>query len=1131
MTTKICFYGIFFQCLFIGLLFAHDGIAQKPKALEDIYIVIGFEQDRLVDALTKIERETDFKFSYYKKELPDSPINLEYANRNIKAILYAVAKQASVKFKRINNTILVDNAMPGDESAEATALIIEQIRVSGRVVSSQGEVLPGVNVVEKGTNNGTITDAEGKYMLEVSEGATLVFSFVGFVDEEVAVGNQSVIDITLLPDVTALEEIVVVGYGTQEKRDVTGSIATISSQQLDDMPVASFTEALAGQAAGVQVQQVSGAPGANPVIRIRGTGSISAGNEPLIVIDGYPVEQGGLNMINPDDIESVDILKDASAAAIYGSRGGNGVVLITTKRGSVGKTRINVEAWTGFQEVPQNARYDMLNAREFAELFVEGRNYEYVFREGGDPSDPNDVRPPNYTIPPEFLDPEALGEGTDWQEEIFQTAPMHNISLSASGGNEKFRYAVSGNYLTQEGVVINSDFTRYALRVNLDGNLTDKLKLGFNLAPTYSENNEVRSGGQWFGRSVIGAALVIFPNIPVYNEDGTYTDMMNYWPWTGTVENPVKIANETLDENTNLRLFSNMHLDYEIIEGLNLKISFGTDINTSRRDFFRSSLIGIGGPPPSIPLGIAENSQDINWLNENTLTYSKNIAEDHQLNVLLGYTVQKARFESSNMQATNFPNDQVPTLNAGQVTQGRTFEEEWSLISYLGRVNYTFKNRYLVSAAIRRDGSSRFGSGNRWGVFPSASLGWRLSEEDFMQNVPMISDLKLRASYGLTGNNAIPNYGAVGLLSPTNYITGEGTGDVVTGLSPSSLSNVNLGWEKNRQIDVGVEVGLFENRLALEVDYFQRNTSDLLLNVPIPATLGFRRALVNIGEVQNRGWEISASSVNVDGAFRWTTEFNIFTTRNEVLALGPEGDPINVGTHITEIGQPIGMFFGYNILGIYDTQEEIDNNPSVGGNFGSTPGDLWYEDVNEDGVINANDRTVIGNPWPDFVYGMTNNFSYKNFDLSIFFQGIQGNDIYSVTQRFIQNIWGTINSTTAVLDRWRSPENPGNGLIPKASMFESGQNDQNSSRFVQDGSFLRVRNVTLGYRLPKDVLSRINLADVRVYASVQNLFTFTDYEGYNPEINTQGGDPLRPGTDDLGYPVPRTYSLGINLSF
>ncbi len=1150
-------FAVFFHFLPDAAKAQHVAFAPQKAFQQDVTV-------SLKEALTEIETIYKVSINYNSEIVQDIQVKKNPDAVNVEEALRNILQPINYKFLKIEDDTYVILSL--EEEKETRLPVLEpstkpgktmwngesyqpipttgklnnlpipvapqEKTISGKVTDENQEGLPGVNVVVKGTSLGTVTNVNGDYRLSVPDNAqVLVFSSVGYITEEVTISNQSTININMNPDIQSLDEIVVIGYGTQERKEVTGAVVSVSSEQIKDQPVPNVMEALSGQVSGVQVQQVSGAPGSDPVIRIRGTGSISAGNEPLIVIDGYPVGQTNLSMINPSDIESIDILKDASAAAIYGSRGGNGVVMITTKRGKTGKSQLQLDAWTGFQEIPKSSRYNLLNAREYADLFIEGRNYEYVYREGGDPSDPNEVRPPNYTIPPEFQDLDALGEGTDWQEEIFQVAPMFNINLGASGGSEKMRYAVSGNYLTQKGVVIDSDFKRYALRVNLDGNLTEKLKLGFNLAPSYTITNEVKTEGQWFSSSILGAALVISPHFPVRYEDGTYSDMMNWWPWTGTVENPVKLARDIDDKTTELRLFSNMFLDYEIMEGLNLKVSLGSDINTARRNFFRPSTIGVGGPPPSIPLATAQTWQDVNWLNENTLTYNKALAGGHELNVLLGFTIQKMHLERSDMTATNFPNDQVKTLNAGQVTQGNTFEEEWSLLSYLGRFNYAFKDRYLLTAAIRRDGSSRFGSGNRWGVFPSVSAGWRVSEEPFMQDVQGVSNLKLRGSYGLTGNNSIPNYGSIGLLSSTNYISGSGTGNLVTGLSPASLSNPDLGWEKNRQIDVGIELGLFQGRLNLELDYYQRNTSDLLLNVPIPASLGFTQALVNIGEVKNKGWEISANSVNVDGAFRWTTDFNLFTVKNETVALGPEGDPINVGTHITEIGEPMGMFYGYHIIGIYDTQEEIDNNASVEGNYGSTPGDLWYEDVNGDGVINANDRTVIGNPWPDFVYGMTNTFFYKNLDFKIFFQGVQGNEIYSTTQRFIQNIWGTINSTKAVLERWHSPENPGNGIIPKASMYESGQNDQNSDRFIQDGSYLRIRNVTLGYSFPENLLNRLKLSNARLYASVQNLYTFTGYEGYNPEINTQGGDPLRPGTDNLGYPVPRIYSLGINLSF
>ena len=1132
MCCKFLSYQVILQIIFISVLLANETNAQKNRSVRQVFIDLKTKEVNITDVFREIESTTNFKFFYDRKVIDKNvQLAMNYQEASVYDILLDISKQSGLRFKQINNTINVKKT-DQKSTSEEIEIIIQSISVSGTVTDSDNnEPLPGVNIIEKGTTNGTVTDIQGRYSIDVEEEGTLVISSVGYETIEIPVSGQSQINISLAPDIQSLSEIVVVGYGTQERKEVTGSVVSLSSKEIKDLPVPNVLEALSGQMSGVQVQQVSGAPGSDPIVRVRGIGSISAGNDPLIVIDGYPVSQSNLSLINPNDIESIDVLKDASAAAIYGSRGGNGVVLITTKKGTAGKTQVNIDAWTGFQDVPQSARYDMLNATEFAEWFVEARNYEYVYREGGNISDPNNVRPANYTIPPEFQNISALGEGTDWQEEIFQVAPMQNINLSASGGNESIQFAVSGNYMTQEGIIINSNFDRYSFRANLNGNLTDKLTFGLNLAPSYAVTNEVQAAGQWWGQSVLGAALVISPHFPVRNDDGTYADMLGWWPYTGGVDNPVRLANDIKDKTTEFRLFSNLNLEYEIIKNLKFKTSLGIDLNSSDRNYFKPSTVGFLSPPPSVPSARSEGGKDINWISENTLTYDKEISGGHHITALLGYTAQKGQFESYLINATNFPNDQVQTLNAGQITGGNTLIEEWSLISYLGRINYDFKDKYLLTVSFRRDGSSRFGTNNKWGTFPSASAGWRISEEAFMQNQSLISDLKLRVSYGLTGNNSIPNYGSIGLLSSTNYISGSGSGGVVTGLSPSTLSNPGLGWEKNKQTDVGIEVGLFKNRLSFEIDYYQRNTSDLLLNVPIPSSLGFTQALVNIGEIENKGWEIATNAVVLDGPFKWNASFNIFTYKNKILKLGPEGDPINVGTHISEIGQPMGMFYGYNVLGIYNTQTEVDNNPSVEGNFGSVPGDLWYEDVSDDGVINSNDRTVIGNPWPDFVYGMTNTFSFSNIDLRIFFQGVQGNDIYSVTRTFTHNLWGNINASSEILNRWKSPDEPGNSMVPHATMFNSGSNDANSSRFIQDGSFLRIRNITLGYTFPVGLVEKLLISNLRIYASVQNLHTFTNYEGYNPEINTNGGDPLRPGTDNLGYPVPRTISFGVNLTF
>lgn len=1009
--------------------------------------------------------------------------------------------------------------------------------ISGRVTDEKGTGLPGVTVQVKGATVGTATDESGNFMVRVPTGATtLVFSSVGFAAQTIEIGDRRQINLTMREDVRALADVVVVGYGTQKKTDVTGAVASVSAKDIKDLPVASFTESLAGQVAGVQVQQTSGSPGSALTVRVRGAGSISAGNAPLYVVDGYPLASSDdINLINPNDIASVEVLKDASAAAIYGSRGGNGVVIITTKRGKAGKPKVEFDYYIGQQQVAK--KLDMLNATQFAEYSREAFNNAWVDR-GGKASDPNSFRPDGQRLryPDIYDDPSALAN-TDWQNQIFRKAGLQNYNLSFSGGNESARYLISANYFDQDGIIRKSGFKRYSFRANVDAEVSKRLRVGINLAPSFSADNRVQSDGHWASDGIINGALSILPVIPVYNPDGTYASQVNFGYGTPGIPSPVAIMNEVTDRVNTMRVLGNMYAELEIASGLAFRTSLGADVNTNRRNYFRPSVVPANQQPaPTIAAGYNSSRLFLNWLNENTLTYTKTFAEVHTLTALAGFTAQQAPIqERTRIDATGYPNDLVSTVNAASIRTGSgdPLLEQWSLLSYLARINYGFRDKYLLTATIRRDGSSRFGADRRWGNFPSVSVGWRASQEEFLRGLTYLNELKLRVSYGLTGNNFIPNYGAIGILTPENYSLGAGASNIVNGLGQQTVSNNLLTWEINRQFDAGLELGVLNNRLAFTADYYERNSSGLLLDVPVPASTGFTRALQNIGKVRNRGVELGLTSRNLTGDFTWTTNLNLSLNRNKVLALGPQGDPIFGGsgignTHLTQIGEPLGNFFGYVQEGIFQNQAEIDASPHFAD---ARPGDVRFRDVNGDGRITPNDRTLIGNNQPDFVYGITNTFAYKNFDLNVITQGVQGNEILNLSLRFYENLEGNSNQRSTVLDRWRSPEQPGNGMIPRANSRTTGSNNQVSTRWVEDGSFFRIRNITLGYNLPAGLLSKGFIQGARIYTSVQNAATFTKYKGFNPEVNLGGDQALTPGTDYGGYPLARTYTLGVNVSF
>ncbi|MEZ0539364.1 SusC/RagA family TonB-linked outer membrane protein [Fibrella arboris] len=1036
--------------------------------------------------------------------------------------------------------------------------------VTGTVTDAlSNEVLAGATVQIKGTTIGTTTDAQGAYKINVpgnGPAATLVISFIGYQPLEQVIGSRTVIDVKLTSSDNALGEVVVVGYGVQNRRDITTAIGSVRAQDIANQPVSSFDQALAAKIAGVQVTQTSGAPGAALQVRVRGTGSISAGLDPLYVIDGIPLSRDTkfatgststqfpdnpinvLSTLNTDDIERIEVLKDASAAAIYGSRGSNGVVLLTTKRGKEGKTIISYDSYVGFQQVTK--KLDLLNAYEYATLNAEGKNTAYLDRNpAGKPTDSNDIRnsnaawgAPSTLIPPQvtpYLTGQAGLTNTDWQDQIFRTAPVQNHTVSISGGNPNVKYYVSGNYMDQQGTVINSGFKRYSARANLDIK-SGRLSVGVNLNPTFAHHDLIKAEGPYLADGVIGLALQIAPIWPVYNANGSYNFDANGWGYGATsILNPVAVAKEISDKLDQIRLLGNAYAQYDIAKGLSYRLNIGADLNNFQRDYYRPSTVEIRDRKgPSIPTGFSRTQNYVDWLIEHTLNYTRTIGQ-HNLSALAGFTSQKDRRTASELSATNFPNDLVQTLNAGQVTGGSSDIQEWSLLSYLARVQYDYDGRYLLSAAIRADGSSRFGAANRWGYFPSVSAGWNIAQEPFLKSSTWLSDLKLRGSFGLTGNFQIPNYGSVSLLNYQNYVLGPET--IVSGLAPGNSANDKLKWEKTAMLDIGFDASFFRNRLTLTVDYYNANTSDLLLNVPVPRTSGFSTELQNIGKVNNRGFEFTLGTQQTFGRFGWTASANLATNRNEVKALGASGDPIIVSggvagaQFITRIGEPIGQYWTMQYDGVFKNQAEVDAYPHTAT---TKPGDFRFIDTNGDKKIDfSSDRTVTGSYFPKYTFGFTNRFTFQGFDLGVTVQGVQGNKIMNLIRRYLYNSEGNGNQFRGALDRWQSADNPGNGLVNRANRLSTGSNGEISTWHIENGSYVRIRTLSLGYSLPTALLQRLHLNRARIYVSAQNPFTFTKYSGYNPEVSSRPDNALSQGEDYGTYPLAKTTSIGLNLSF
>ncbi|WP_128546987.1 SusC/RagA family TonB-linked outer membrane protein [Larkinella soli] len=1001
--------------------------------------------------------------------------------------------------------------------------------VSGRVTDENAQTLPGVNVTVKGTQTGTTTSAEGVYRLNVPAGRTvLVISYVGYLTREVAIDGRSTLDVQLQPDNKTLGEVVVVGYGTQEKKDLTGAIASVGAKDIQKLPVSGVDQALQGQVAGLQISQSNGAPGANTSILIRGIGSISGGNEPLFVIDGYPVTNSGignpLNTINPNDIESVDVLKDASSTAIYGSRGSNGVIMITTRRGKAGKTRIEVDAYTGFQEVAK--KLDLMNTREFAQFVIDGRNNGYLDNvAGANISDPNSKRPNSYQIPSVLLGDLSRLPDTDWQDAIFRQAPIRNYQIAASGGNENLRYSVSGGYFNQKGIIISSGLERYTFRVNLDARLSDKFNVGITMLPSFTRQDDVSAIGH-SGGAVVQSALSLPPYLPVYNADGSYT--VTNQPTEGNISypHPVQLARELTIEGTQFRFFGNAYAEYALLKDLKFRVTLGTDLNYSKNRRFQPNTID---PTTILTNASATNSEATNWLNENTFTYKKRFG-DHALDAVAGFTAQKAYANSMNAQATKFPDNLIDNINGGIVNAGGESITVHTMLSYLARVNYGYKDRYLLTATLRRDGSSRFGADNRWGTFPSASVGWRVSEEPFLKGLRFLSDLKLRASYGLTGNNAIGDYRAIGLLRDANYVIGNA---LTPGLARSTFTNGLLGWESMKQLDLGIDLALFNNRLSITADYYDKRNTDMLFNIQTPSATGLTSAIVNLGEVQNRGVELSLTTRNTTGAFKWTTGFNLTANRNRVLSMSTEAERIfstaagRANYAVTQAGDPIGSFFGRRTLGVFQTDEEATA-------YGKQPfakaGDFKWADLNNDGRVDDNDREVIGSPHPNLFFGFNNNFSYRGFTLDVLTNGMVGQEIFDAT--FMINNAGVQNQLREVYEnRYVSPAQPGNGVYGRSIRGSRNNNNVFSTSYLFDGSFWRIRNVSLSYTLPGSLTNRLKMNGIRVYATATNLFTITKYHGYDPEVSNSGDDLRAAGLDFGTYPQARTYTFGLNLTF
>lgn len=1050
----------------------------------------------------------------------------------------------------------------------SVGLMAQGRRVTGQVTGPDGQPLPGVSIVEKGTTNGVSNNSDGRYSIEVrGANPVLVFSFLGYTTREITVAaGQTALNVKLSEDAQMVDEVVVVGYGTMKKSDLTGSVASVSADRLKQTVITNADQMLKGHVAGVQVTQNSGAPGGAASIRIRGASSITSTNEPLYVIDGIPfsgsgTEIGGfdwaggtggqtkvnpLSTISPQDIVSMDVLKDASATAIYGAAGANGVVIINTRRGQKGTVRVNYDGYVAWQQFAR--KIDMMNLREYAQY--QNELHELY---------------PAVEVDDAFLEPSLLGSGTDWQDEITRTALTHSHSISLSGGSDKFTFAASGGYMDQDGTIYGSNFKRYNGRFNGDGTVTKWLRAGGSMAFTHTEETITRQDGS---DGVIMQALSMQPSVAVYDFDGNFAGPSSIYGSSGY--NPLWQANMQNNELVRNRNMGNFYLQIDPLKVLNIRTEFGYDISDNKNTSFIPTFDFGNGIANSMNKMYQREDHSVFWIWKTYATWNQTFAKKHNISLMAGFEAQKSAWEGMWLVKKNFSSDKIHVMTKdGEYDSNDGWKDSATKASVFGRLNYNYDERYLATFTMRADGSSKFGPNHKWGYFPSAAVAWRISNEKFLRESETLTNLKLRLGYGQVGNDNIETYMYGSKMK--SMISAFGTGYFV-----ANISNSDLKWEASEQYNLGVDLGLWNNRLALTVDAYQKDTRDLLLKVSVPSYLGnsgnsdksgweIQMPYSNIGKVRNRGVDIALNTIPVETKnFIWTSNINVSVNRNEVLALNEDSQVLyyGVGTYfsaafstasIVKVGQPMGVFYGYLTDGYFQNEQDVLSSPvqvEDGNNPGQNlfnktsgvyVGDLKFRDLHKDGVIDAKDQTVIGDPNPDFTFGWNNTFTYKNFELNVGLNGVCGGDVLNIARyrtESLNNQWD--NQSRKVINRARIATdeagnvflaNPGSARTPRAALNDINGNNRMSDRWLEDGSYLRIQNITLSYTLPKRVVTKLGLQNIKVYGTLQNIYTWTAYTGYDPEIGAFNQSAAMQNYDMGRYPTPRMYILGVNIGF
>ncbi|RKR80317.1 TonB-linked SusC/RagA family outer membrane protein [Mucilaginibacter gracilis] len=1126
------------------------------------HVSINVKNAPVKEVLNQLTKQTGYNFICDAEIISSAkPVTINANDTDLKTVLkVCFASETAEILAGDNNTIIVrKKILPPAKPV----VVIAAISVSGKVTDSKGLSLPGVSVAIKGTQQGTTSDGNGDYTIKVpNTSAILVFTFIGMVTQEVAVNNRTIINVVLADEAHVLTDVVVVGYGTQSRATVTAAIAKVDGKSIASQPVSTPGEALAGLAAGVQVQSDQGSkPGAAPTIRVRGISSLSSSNDPLYVVDGYPLESASnFNLINPGDIESIEVLKDAASAAIYGSRAANGVVIVTTKRGKAGKTTFSVSAYNGVQSV--NRFISVLKRDQYVQQVkdlsrIKGLLYPTAL--DGDVSALPDV---------------------DWQKAIFRNAPLRDFELNASGGSEKVRFNASAGLYKQQGVLIGTDYSRYTTRINLDADLVDKVKFGFSISPSYAEQFRQPSSGQASGAganpsdflvgvpglvanvnlpSPLNQALTFQPIVPVYKANGDIQQPYdrdlgyNLSPTAAfsasNFYNPVGILSQSINRSRAFRTLSSTFLEYSPISDLKLKTYLGATLENEQVHAYIPGTMAYGSAPtasasnPSL-IGIyaSDNTRtSFDWVWENTATYDKQIGK-HHFNLLGLFSAQK--YNSQINYTAGLPGTFITTAVQSPLASPNTVGTELfdanTFVSYAGRVTYDYAKKYLFTAAVRDDGSSRFGPNNRYAIFPSFSAGWRVSEEPFMKpflEKLKINELKLRGGYGRTGNANIGSFTYVNSIAlNTNYASGSTR---TFGTQQTGFANPDLTWEKNDQTSVGIDLSFLNSAIVFTADYFQRNSNGMLLKKALPLDVGYASSYqANLGKLSNNGLEFNVNTGFNLGKVRWNANANLSTYRTKVLDLGgpsalPAVAAMNGWNNVyqVQVGQPLGLMYGYVVTGVFKNAADLANNPKA--TSGNSIGDWMIKDINGDGKIDANDRTVLGHGLPDYTYGLTNTFQYKNFDLSVLIQGVQGVSIINGNNR--QTISGNNNqnSRSVYYKNYFDPATPDRNVTYPSPLSGAFVNPGNAlvNLDVENGSYLRVRNITLGYRMTDSQLHKIFIKTARIYVTAQNPFLITKYSGYNPEANIMGGDPTTPGVDQGTYPTARTIIVGVNFGF